>query len=65
MGHSVHHKVFRPVQALDAEIINLLEAVETLNSAKSGEFAYKVGRQALALLQVVTRLRTVLAEHPA
>lgn len=65
MGHSVHHKVFKSVQALDAEIINLLGAVETLNSAESGVFADKVGREAFALLQLVTRLRTVLAEHPA
>jgi hypothetical protein len=65
MGHSVHHKVRKSAQALDGEIIDLLGAVETLNSAQSNEFADKVGRQALALLQVVAGLRTALAEDPA
>lgn len=65
MGHSVHHQVRKSVLALDTEISNLLEAVETLSDAGSGEFADKVGRQAFALLKVVTMLRAALAEHPS
>jgi|EndMetStandDraft_3_1072993.scaffolds.fasta_scaffold1709844_1 hypothetical protein len=63
MGHSVNRQVFKSVLVLDAEIINLLEAADTLSTAKNNNFGDEVRGQAFALLQVVTRLRAVLAEH--
>ncbi len=65
MGHSVNHQVFKSVQALNAEIINLLETANTLTTAKNNNFADDIGRQAFTLLKVAARLRTILTEHSA